>query len=65
MAQDKEIMCKDCGQTFTFTSGEQEFFQSRGFSDPVRCKICRDIRKNQKTDRGYSTAGNVHSGNRW
>lgn len=54
MAQDKELTCKDCGQSFTFTAGEQEFFQSRGFSEPIRCKTCRDVRKSQKTDRGFS-----------
>jgi hypothetical protein len=52
MSQDKELTCKDCGQSFTFTAGEQEFFQTRGFSEPIRCKTCRDIRKSQKSDRG-------------
>ncbi|MCE5315034.1 zinc-ribbon domain-containing protein, partial [bacterium] len=54
MAQDKELICKDCGQTFVFTAGEQEFFQSRGFSEPIRCKTCRDARKSQKSDRAYA-----------
>ncbi len=54
MAQDKELTCKDCGQSFTFTAGEQEFFQSRGFSEPIRCKTCRDVRKSQKNDRGFA-----------
>lgn len=55
MAQDKELTCRDCGQSFTFTAGEQEFFQERGFSEPIRCKTCRDVRKSQKTDRGFSS----------
>jgi hypothetical protein len=49
------MTCKDCGQSFTFTAGEQEFFQSRGFSEPIRCKTCRDARKSQKSDRGFSS----------
>ena len=53
MAQDKELTCKDCAQGFTFTAGEQEFFTSRGFSEPIRCKTCRDARKSQKSDRGF------------
>lgn len=57
MSQDKDMICKDCGQSFTFTAGEQEFFQSRGFSEPIRCKTCRDIRKSQKSDRGFSGGG--------
>jgi len=54
VAQDKELTCKDCSQSFTFTAGEQEFFQSRGFSEPIRCKACRDIRKSQKGDRSFA-----------
>ena len=34
--QDKNIVCKDCGNTFVFTVREQEFFEEKGFSDPVR-----------------------------
>ena len=46
MFQDKMIVCKDCGQEFTFTAGEQEFFAERGFqNEPQRCKSCRDTRK--------------------
>jgi len=52
VASDKDLVCKDCGQSFTFTAGEQEFFQTRGFSEPIRCKSCRDVRKSQKDDRG-------------
>lgn len=59
MSEDKEITCKDCGGSFIFTAGEQEFFQSKGFSEPVRCKPCRDARKAQRSDdrRGDSGGG--------
>jgi len=57
MSQDKELTCKDCGQSFTFTAGEQAFFTERGFSEPVRCKPCRDVRKAQKSDRGGGQGG--------
>ena len=63
MAEDKEITCKDCNQSFTFTAGEQEFFQERGFSEPIRCKPCRDIRKSQKSD-GGGFGGNFRGGNK-
>ena len=26
MYEDKELVCKDCGKTFVFTAGEQEFY---------------------------------------
>lgn len=44
--QDKTIKCVDCGQEFTFTAGEQEFYASKGFTnEPKRCKACREARK--------------------
>ena len=46
MFQDKVIVCKDCGQEFTFTAGEQEFYAEKGFTnEPQRCKACRDASK--------------------
>lgn len=51
MFQDKTIACKDCGQEFTFTASEQEFFASKGFTnEPQRCKPCRDARKGNSRD---------------
>jgi hypothetical protein len=36
--QDKSIQCSDCGTTFSFSAGEQEFFASKGFTnEPKRC----------------------------
>jgi CxxC-x17-CxxC domain-containing protein len=46
MYQDKTLVCKDCGQEFAFTAGEQEFYAEKGFqNEPARCKDCRDVRK--------------------
>lgn len=43
---DKNITCKDCGNTFVFTEGEQEFYKEKGFeNEPVRCPDCRRARK--------------------
>jgi CxxC-x17-CxxC domain-containing protein len=42
---DQTLTCTDCGTQFTFTESEQEFFQSKGFSAPVRCPSCRAARK--------------------
>lgn len=47
MFEDKTLICKDCGQEFVFTAGEQEFYESKGFvNEPQRCKDCRVNRKN-------------------
>ncbi len=29
MFEDKVLVCKDCGQEFTFTAGEQEFYAEK------------------------------------
>lgn len=43
---DKTLTCSDCGSGFTFTAGEQEFHQSKGFTnEPRRCPTCRQARR--------------------
>lgn len=42
---DRVIKCKECGGEFVFTSGEQKFYSERGFTEPKRCKECREKRK--------------------
>jgi len=54
MSADTTLTCRDCGQAFTFTSGEQDFYASRGFSEPSRCADCRAARKAQR-DSGSSS----------
>ena len=47
--QDKSIQCSDCGATFTFSAEEQEFFQSKGYTnEPKRCPSCRQARKSER-----------------
>lgn len=46
MYEDRNLPCKDCGEEFVFTAGEQEFYATKGFeNEPQRCKNCRDNRK--------------------
>lgn len=42
---DRVFACLDCGREFTFTTGEQRYFWSKGLSEPKRCKQCRVLRK--------------------
>ena len=52
MFHDKTIVGKDCGQEFSFTANEQEFFAEKGFTnEPQRCKPCRDARKGASNNR--------------
>jgi hypothetical protein len=49
--QDKLIQCSDCKTNFTFSAGEQEFFQSKGFTnEPKRCPSCRRANKARRSD---------------
>lgn len=44
---DEDIGCTDCGSTFVFTVGEQEFFKQNDLDRiPRRCRSCRSARKN-------------------
>ena len=51
MADDQQLTCRDCGQVFTFTAGEQEVYASQKMSAPPRGKNCRAARKNDRTNR--------------
>ena len=56
---DKTLVCRDCGNSFTFTEGEQEFYSSRGYSEPQRCPDCRAAKKAARNSGGggYSSSG--------
>lgn len=57
MYTDKTLVCKDCGNEFVFTAGEQEFYAEKGFTnEPQRCKSCRDAKKNATRNREMFTA---------
>lgn len=43
--KDKELVCKDCHRKFKFTVKDQKDFGQKGWTDPVRCKYCRRMKK--------------------
>lgn len=55
---DQTLTCRDCGTAFTFTEGEQAFYQERGFSPPTRCPSCRARRKAERN----ASSGSYDSG---
>ena len=59
---DRTLTCRDCGQAFTFTAGEQAFYAERGFSEPQRCPSCRSARKAQRASQGYDSGYGGSSG---
>ena len=46
MFEDRSLTCRDCGESFLFSSGEQAFFASKGLTnEPQRCPTCRAAAK--------------------
>jgi hypothetical protein len=44
--QDQKLICKDCGQEFIWSAGEQEFFAGKGLLNaPARCPSDRAARR--------------------
>jgi CxxC-x17-CxxC domain-containing protein len=50
--EDRTLTCKDCGQSFTFSADDQEFFATKGYSEPLRCPACRQARKAERGEGG-------------
>jgi len=44
--ENKTLTCRQCGKEFVFTSGEQEFYELKGFNPPSRCSECRPPKAN-------------------
>ena len=56
MYRDETLGCVDCGRQFAFTTGEQEFFATKGFTNkPSRCPDCRAARKARAPQTGGSS----------
>jgi DNA replicative helicase MCM subunit Mcm2 (Cdc46/Mcm family) len=63
--KDKTLKCQDCGAEFVFTVREQEFYEQNNFSEPKRCKACRDARKRTNGNSGKfnSSRNEFHGSN--
>jgi len=60
--EDKTLTCVECGASFVFSAGEQEFFAERGLnSPPKRCKACRKKRKKRSNSGGQGNDGTYRS----
>jgi CxxC-x17-CxxC domain-containing protein len=57
MFTDRRLVCRNCLQEFVFTAGEQEFYESRGFTHiPSHCPACRAERRGQGGNRSWSSS---------
>ena len=58
MYTDEMLNCVDCGREFVFSSGEQRFYEQKGFQNkPNRCQDCRQARKAQRNSNGGGGGG--------
>ncbi len=49
---DITLVCKDCGEEFVWTAGEQAFYHEKGFTNPpARCPEHRAKRKAERKAR--------------
>jgi CxxC-x17-CxxC domain-containing protein len=62
---DKTLTCRDCGMDFVFTTGEQEFYAQKGFTnEPTRCPSCRQARKSGGGRDSYGGGRDSYGGGR-
>lgn len=47
---DRTISCRDCNNDFRFTAGQQNWYERKGFADPVRCASCRKLKKEYRNE---------------
>jgi CxxC-x17-CxxC domain-containing protein len=48
--EDRTLACRDCGESFIFSGGEQRFFAEKGLLNvPQRCPTCRATAKRART----------------
>lgn len=61
MFEDINLTCRECGNEFVFTEGEQKFFAEKGLQNkPSRCSSCRQARKQSGT--GANAGGSSQGG---
>lgn len=55
---DRPLSCRECGNAFVWSGGEQEFYQQKGLlHEPQRCPDCR---QRAKAERAAQRALNMH-----
>ena len=53
MYEDRSLPCRDCGEAFIFSSGEQRFFAEKGLTnEPQRCPGCRAAARQARSGSG-------------
>jgi CxxC-x17-CxxC domain-containing protein len=64
---DRVMICRECGRSFIFSAGGQEYYAQQGFREaPKRCRACRAKRKEEREQGAGGHAGpQRYSGTCW
>lgn len=62
--KDKKIVCVNCKEEFIFSADDQKFYAERGFSEPKRCKKCRDEAKAARNNGRSNQYGSYNRNNK-
>jgi energy-coupling factor transporter ATP-binding protein EcfA2 len=54
---DQVLSCNNCGSPFTWSTGEQRFYASKGFMPPKTCPACRQERRSRTTSGSAASPG--------
>ncbi len=58
MLQTKQMICSICRGDFPFSTEEQIFYNEKGFSNPKKCKPCRQkAKKARRKNSGFNNEG--------
>lgn len=60
-SSDQQIECRDCGQEFIWSAGEQAFFQVRQLSPPKRCAECRKWHRESRAARESASVSSIRA----
>jgi CxxC-x17-CxxC domain-containing protein len=59
---DRQLICRECGQEFVFSAGEQQFFQAKHLqNEPGRCPDCRAAHKARMAPGPEKPAREMHA----
>lgn len=56
---DMELQCQDCGNSFVWTENDQQFYKEKGYTQPKRCKPCREKKKRERNT--YEETGSANN----
>ena len=55
---DSTLECRECGNSFVWTAGEQSFYAEKGLlNQPARCPECRAQKRQSRAGNGMASNG--------